>query len=331
MDTSATYYETLITRYLSGEASPQELAELSAWVGSADENLSLFSEYRKSWSLLEAAQIDSNVDVDSEWDALTKRIDLEEETPEREHRITPLRRLMRVAAVLLIFILPAMFYYWNYMRTVEEALVAEANIIESTLSDGTMVALNAGSILQYPSHFNGKERNVSLEGEAFFDVTHNEEKAFVITADKLQVRVLGTSFYVNTRSSDNTMEVVLISGEVRLEYMDKQMLLLPGEKAVVLEDYGEIVKKHNDDPNFIAWKTKKLRFKDTPLSEIIKVLKKVYHKDIVILNPEILNCRITATFDGQSLEAVLNVLQSTIDIKAKPNGPVIEISGTGCQ
>jgi ferric-dicitrate binding protein FerR (iron transport regulator) len=109
------------------------------------------------------------------------------------------------------------------------------------------------------------------------------------------------------------------------------MLLHPGEKAVVLKQFGEIVKKENDDPNFMAWKTKRLEFIDTPLSEIIDVLRKVYHKDISVLNPEILDCRITATFEQQSLETVLKVLQSTIDIEVKANASGIEISGNGCQ
>ena len=172
---------------------------------------------------------------------------------------------------------------------------------------------------------------MSLEGEAFFDVAHNQEKAFIIEAERMQIKVLGTSFYVNTRGGNNTMEVVLISGSVQLNYGDKEMMLEPGDKAIVLEESGEIVKQENKDPNLLAWKTKKLRFNDTPFSEIVDILKKVYQKDIIVMNPNIMNCRITATFDGQSLEAVLMVLQSTLDINVRPNGSQIEISGEGCQ
>ena len=177
----------------------------------------------------------------------------------------------------------------------------------------------------------GDERKVSLEGEAFFDVTHNAKKAFVIEANEMHIKVLGTSFYVNTNSSDNTMEVVLMTGSVQLTYQGKEMMLEPGDKAVVLEQFGEIVKQENQDPNLLAWKTKKLHFDNTPISEIIDILKKVYQKDIVVLNPDILNCRITATFDGLSLEAVLLVLQTTIDFNVRPNGNTIEISGEGCK
>ena len=108
------------------------------------------------------------------------------------------------------------------------------------------------------------------------------------------------------------------------------MVLRPGDKAVMLKQHGEIIRQENTDPNLLAWKTKILRFIDTPLHDIIKVLENVYHKDIIVINPEINNCHITATFEGKSLEAILLVLQSTINITAKPNGNSIELSGTGC-
>jgi ferric-dicitrate binding protein FerR (iron transport regulator) len=127
------------------------------------------------------------------------------------------------------------------------------------------------------------------------------------------------------------MEVVLLSGSVELAYSGRTMLLEPGEKAVVLKQHGEIVRQQHSDPNLLAWKTRKLQFDNTPLGQIVEKLESVYHKEIVLLNPGIENCRITATFDGESLEAVLRVLQSTIDITARPNGDTIELSGAGCQ
>lgn len=327
----ATYYETLITSYLSGEAGMAEVSELNTWLAEDDANLQLFRDYRKSWALQEAQRIENSTDLDSEWAAFAERTGIAKDPVSRELMPQSRRRFIRVAAVLLLLIASSLIYFWFFMPPGEDMLFADKQVVESTLPDGTQVALNAGSSLHYPSRFKGNERKVSLEGEAFFDVTHDEEKAFVINAEEMQIRVLGTSFYVNTHSDDNTMEVVLISGSVQLSYNDKQMLLEPGDKALVLKQHGEIVKQQNKDPNLLAWKTKKLRFDNTPLSEIIDVLKKVYHKDITVLNPEILNCRITATFEGQSLETVLLVLQSTIDITARPNGDKIELSGKGCQ
>ncbi|NQT78132.1 MAG: FecR domain-containing protein [Bacteroidetes bacterium] len=331
MNKAHTYYETLITRYFSGEAGADEVMELSAWVRSDPAHQQLFKEYQKSWALVEASNMDASADLDTSWAKIAQKTGINEAPAPQIIRNAGYRRFARVAAILLILIIPALFYFWNYMRPGSDVLYAENQIVESTLSDGTMVALNTGSTLEYPERFKGKERTVTLEGEAFFDVSHVYDKAFVINADKLKIRVLGTTFNVNTNAGNNTIEVVLVSGEIQLVYNEKQMLLHSGEKAVVLKQFGEIVKKENDDLNFMAWKTKRLEFTDTPFSEIIDVLRKVYHKDISVLNPEILDCRITATFEQQSLETVLKVLQSTIDIEVKSNASGIEISGNGCQ
>jgi ferric-dicitrate binding protein FerR (iron transport regulator) len=331
MNKDATYYESLIAGYLSGEASAAEAAELNAWLGADPGNMRLFTETRKAWLLHEAHYVENYTDLDKEWEILTSRTGLYNEATAKKLSMQTRRSFLRIAAVFLLLIIPSMVYYWFLLPPDSDLLYAENRVLESTLPDGTQVALNAGSSLEYPEKFNGKERKVNLQGEAFFDVVHDENKTFVIKAQELQIKVLGTSFYVNTKSNENTMEVVLMEGSVQLDFNNKQMVLEPGEKAVILKQHGEIVRQENTDPNLLAWKTKVLHFTDARLHEIVDVLENVYHKDIIITCPEINNCRITATFEGQSLEAILLVLQSTIDITAKPNGDSIELSGSGCQ
>lgn len=331
MDENATYHEILIARYLSGEATPDELSELSAWLMDDAGNQRFFRGIRDSWALQQAMVVEDTVDPDREWEALSQRTGITMAPVSRTLGERSRRYLMGAAAVALLLILPSIIYFLFFMQAREDLLAAENHVVESVLPDGTEVALNAGAVLHYPTRFTGKERRVSLEGEAYFDVVRNEKKAFVIEADNMLVRVLGTSFYVNTHAADNTMEVVLLSGSVQIDFNDRQVSLEPGEKAVVLRQEGEILKQHHSDPNLLAWKTRKLSFDNTPLSQIVAVLEKVYHKDIIILTPEIGDCRITATFEGQSLEAVLLVLQSTIDITARPRGDTVELSGTGCQ
>ena len=331
MDQNHTYYETLISRYLSGEATGIEITELAAWIRSDDEHMRLFIELQQAWALTESARIESQTSLDEEWDAMAARTGLDTSARPLLRRMPAGRRLLLVAAVMLLLLAPALLYLWYSTGPTESMLVAGNHVLESTLPDGTQVSLNAGATLIFPSRFMGTERKVVLQGEAFFDVAHNRAKTFVIDAEDLQIRVLGTSFYVNTESSDNTMEVVLISGSLRLDYGGEQMLLDAGEKAVAIKQKGSMHRQAHDDPNLMAWKTRKLFFDNTPLGDIVKVLEKVYHKEIVILNPEILNCRITATFDGEPLEAVLKVLQSTIDLQVRPNGNALELSGRGCQ
>jgi len=331
MGENNTYYEDLISRYLGGEASPEDISRLEAWLEADPANKAIFREMRRAWSIDSALRVDQLLDTDVEWAGMAERIGISEEPKSRQMSTQTRRSFLRIAAVFLLLIIPSMVYYWFFLPAGRDLLVAETHMVETELSDGTQVALNAGSTLNYPKEFEGKERKVSLDGEAYFDVAHVDKKAFVINARDLNIRVLGTSFYVNTRAENQTMEVVLMEGSVQLEYNDKNMLLEPGDKAVVLLQHGDIVKQTNRDPNLLAWKTRKLQFDNTPMQEIVEVLENVYHKKIVVLNPDINNCRITATFERESLETVLMVLQSTIDIRVRPNGDSIELSGKGCQ
>jgi ferric-dicitrate binding protein FerR (iron transport regulator) len=243
--------------------------ELSAWVKADPAHQQLFKEYKKSWALVEASLMEDSADTDAAWAEIVHKTNLNKTPDRRINRNAVYRRFARVAAILLILIIPTLFYFWNYIIPGSDVLYAQNHIVESTLPDGTVVALNTGSCLEYPAKFRGKERTVSLEGEAFFDVSHDRNKAFIVKADGLNIRVLGTVFNVNTNAGNNSIEVVLVSGEVQLIYGEKLMLLHPGEKAVVLKEFGEIVKKENDDPNFNSWKTKRLEFDDTPFGEII--------------------------------------------------------------
>ncbi len=331
MNKDNTYYESLIGRYLNGEAGPTEISELAAWVSASEENRLLFTRTRKAWALAESVNMEVRADVDAEWAALKKSLEQEDSPVVRKLEVSHRRSFLRVAAILLVFILPSVIYFLFFMNPGMNSLVADVRQVEQTLPDGTQVTLNTGSSLQYPSKFKGSERRVSLQGEAYFDVAHKPEMPFVIEAGDLQVKVLGTKFYMNAREDDEQMEVVLLSGSVALSYEGKDMLLEPGQKAVVLKKHKEIVRQPSDDPNLLAWKTRVIRFNDTPLQEVVELLSKVYQRDIRLMNQEISNCRLTATFEKESLEAILMVLQSTLDINVRPNGQVIELSGESCE
>jgi ferric-dicitrate binding protein FerR (iron transport regulator) len=327
------YYETLITRYLSGETSVDETSDLLLWLRDDPDNLNLYMEMRKIWIIQHANIVDRVTDLDKEWQALFKAAENPDAPVKKpSFSISPMF-LSGVAASIFLLLIPTLtlLYFLVLMPADQNTLFADGLVLESSLPDGTQIALNEGSTLYYPSRFSGDERVVTLVGEAYFDVSHNEDKAFIINADKMKIKVLGTSFYINTKTNSNTMEVALISGTVELNYRDQELLLKPGEKAIINKKSGSIEMQNNIDLNLLAWKTKTLEFNDTPLGKIIKVLEKVYNKEILVMNPEINNCRITATFNGQSLDAILRVLQSTIDVTFQPNGNKIEISGTGCQ
>ncbi|HTX88401.1 MAG TPA: FecR domain-containing protein, partial [Bacteroidales bacterium] len=167
-----------------------------------------------------------------------------------------------------------------------------------------------------------------------FEVKHDVSKPFVISSGNVNVEVLGTTFYVNTERADGKLEVILNSGKVAVYFSEtpgNRVILTPGEKAEVSRDTRKIEKDVNDDPNWLSWKTGRLVFNNTPLGEIAQDLMRVYPVKIELTSPGISRCLVTATFENQSLESVLNVLKATLNVKITISGTTIMISGDACR
>ncbi|MEI7660897.1 MAG: FecR domain-containing protein [Bacteroidota bacterium] len=347
METNSTYYIDLITRYLNGEATPGDIRELENWVNVDSGNREIFSEYHQTWKVLGKAKSDLPGEIDQAWLQIHSRIhgiDLKEQKTRPILQVKKSSILkaqsslfiswsLRIAAVLLVAVIPAYFLY-RYMAAPSETQLAAGNsVAEYTLPDGTVVTLNAGATLAYPSRFEGSSRNVKLQGEAWFEVARDQAKPFIIAAANVRIRVVGTSFFVNTRSWNNASEIILQTGKVKVYYADKpekMAFLLPGDRAELPSGSYDISKTSNQDQNFLAWKTRHLVFCNTPLNEVAALLTRVYHTSIRISGDRLSECRITTTFDKQSLESVVNVLKATLDLQVRNTGAGIEISGRGC-
>jgi len=356
MEKDRTYFEGLIARYFSGEASPEEVAELSAWVALSAGNESIFKASQHAWTALETYRIEESVDVEEEfqkmYDVRCTMYDLK--TTNHESRITnhesrltnhdsrltthdsrilhPASFILRAAAVIILLAIPSFFLYRYFTKPVMEELAATTGRVESTLPDGSKISLNTGAVLRYPGQFRGKKRSVSLEGEAYFDVAHDASKPFIIATDGVRVEVKGTSFYINTRLMNGDFELVLTTGKVEL-YFERQpgksMTVSPGEKAII--HGGQISISPNEDANYMAWKTHRIIFTNDPLDAVAAALSKVYQADIRLGDPSLASCRLTATFDNQSLESVLKIIKATLDVDVRNSGTLVEISGKGCR
>jgi transmembrane sensor len=340
MEKDRTYFEELIARYLSKEATPAEISELSSWVNEDPENEAVFTESRYTWMAIEEVRITESADVDEAWETFKDRAGLGEDSKpavssrqSNTARTIPMYRvLLRIAAVIIILAFPA-FHLYKYLQQPEiKEFAAGTGRAGTLLPDGSQVVLNSGAVIKYPEKFKGKKRAVSLDGEAYFDVAHNASKPFIISTDGIRVEVKGTSFYINTHSLNGDFELVLTSGTVEL-YFENQAgrarVLNPGEKAIIHGD--EIIISPNTDANYMAWKTRKITFNNEPLNSVAATLSKVYQANIRLGNASLAQCRLTATFDNQSLESVLNVLRATLDVDVRNSGSLVEISGKGCR
>lgn len=330
--TDDTYDPGLITAYLSGEASPQEVEELTSRIKADPGYDRLFREMHRTWLLMKQQEID-RIDPAEEWATFNGKMILEGRPVE-----VPVRRLMpsralRIAAVMLMLMLPlaAVFYFVVPPRI--QHLTATTGILDQTLPDGSQVSLNTGATLDFPKRFRGKIRGVNLTGEAWFDISH-QAKPFVVSAGEMQVVVRGTRFLVRTGDDGLPAGVILESGSVAITLPGKAgdtTLLEPGQTATYDAATGSVIVTPTDDPNYLAWKTRQITFHNDPLDRIVETLNRIYHANIRLAHPGMANCRITATFDNQSLESVLKVLEATLGLEIRNTGKAIEISGKGCE
>jgi len=204
------------------------------------------------------------------------------------------------------------------------------------LSDGTKVWLNAGSQLVYPAVFSNKTRQVTLIGEAFFDVTKNPQSPFVVRASDVSVEVLGTRFDISAYPDDKIIQTVLEEGKVNLKYSEKGIFgrdyvveMNPNQMVEFNKTSGEASSKLVDVSKYVSWKDGMLEFEKVDLGRALMQVERFYNVKIHLSDPEIGNFKLSGKLDlKDEPEDVLNVIKLTvpIDWQKKSNGDFIIIN-----
>lgn len=183
-----------------------------------------------------------------------------------------------------------------------------------TLSDGTIVMLNAGSTLKFPFQFNGQQRNVYLEGEAFFKVTKDVKHPFIVHTSLTQIKDLGTQFDVNTYHSGK-VHTSLVEGKVETRSRDgKIMSLSPGFQADYDSSEG-FSKSKFDEMDVLSWMNGVYYFHNKPVDKLIDLMSRCYGVKVDIDNPKVKNIAMTGIMDKNNLLEFLNDLQTTAGVK----------------
>lgn len=328
-------YLDLIGKYLANEASEEEINIVEAWVKKDAENQKTFRELKQAWMLSNTKATDEQINLNAEWAKLNATLfDEKELTDESASEVKNFNynKFLKVAAIIVIFLTAGYFLFYLVSNPSTEQLVAGNTIISGTLPDGTKVTLNHNSILKFPKIFASNIRAVQLQGDAYFDVAHNLSKPFVIKTKNIQIEVLGTSFYINAKEEQPTIDVYVKTGKVAIIGDKKEKLFLTaGEKGTFDKLNNQLTKKENLDPNFISWKTRLLTFENESLVNVIDKINQTYHSNITIENPDIYHCLLTATFEDQPLEIIMEVILETFDLNIEEEDGNILISGNGCQ
>jgi transmembrane sensor len=325
MEKSETYFTELVALYFSGEATTEDMEILSGWLASDPERQKQFEEYRRTWTLMEEERIGDKINAETEWAKFNMT---------KSRASFTFTMALRIAALFILLLVPAWFI-WRYFTGPDMITVtAQAGPVECTLPDGTLATLNKRAMIEYPEKFSGRTRTVTVTGEVCFEVSHDAAKPFIVQAASIRVEVLGTVFYVNAPQGQDNISVILTSGRVATYFKgekSRKVLLEPGEAAEISVAEHSIAKHEADDPNLLAWKTRRMVFENASLGEVVEVLNGVYQSRIKLEDPGLAGCRVTVTFDGQSLESVLNVLRATLGISTTSASDGITISGKACE
>lgn len=319
----------MLGKYLSHETNATETQQVEHWVNQSGENRKELDEIRLMLEQSDAVYRLKNYDSEAAWKKVAEKTEPAQPTTLRwiNFRKDSVKTFYKYAAVILVaLLLGTAGYFIGFQNPLQEIYTTEVapdiqNTNEYILPDGSAVTLNSHSKIIFPKHFKGEIREVTITGEAFFDVKPNPEKPFVINAGEARIRVLGTSFNVSAYPENEKVEVVVETGRVEVEHKEadsvakkQKILLTRGEKGTLLEKENKLQKSLNTDRNYMAWKTRNLVFEETPMSQVISHLKKTYRINIEVNDEDINKMLLTAEFDKKPVDFILNVVQLTFDL-----------------
>lgn len=202
-----------------------------------------------------------------------------------------------------------------------EMIVPNGKRINITLSDGSIVHLNSGSSFRFPVKFiSGKTRKVFLKGEGFFEVAKHKSDAFIIGANDIDIKVLGTTFNVSSYKEDKAINTVLVEGSVHVYNTGSPNLginLEPGQMASWYKEKGDMAVVNVNTRLYTAWITGKLVLRNTPFKIIRKKLERYYNVSIINKNKALDEQRYNVNFDNETIEQVLKTINENFNINYK--------------
>jgi ferric-dicitrate binding protein FerR (iron transport regulator) len=324
----------LLTRYLSGDISEDERLVAEKWIAQSPDNTTTFKDLKSVWDSLDKVQDLAMIDLESEWIRQKNMIGFKKIHEDQKGEKSHFWNISKIAAVFLVLFAAAFAIYYFGPDFKISRMVTDEDTKTLELADGTMVTLNASSSIRYPIKFKGNTREVSLTGEAYFEVFHDSDKPFIVNTELTAIKVVGTAFNIRAYEEQSETVVTVTEGKVAFfpkEEPEKQIILDKNKIGTYNRKNGNIQSDPATDVNFLAWKTGRIVFENSTLNNVRNTLNDVYRANISLQNSTLDNCRITATFDQQSLDSVLKVIASTLDLDITRKGDVITLSGEGCQ
>lgn len=310
---------------------------MERWIQADSERKDQVEKLHAVWK--ETEKLPYKLNVDRAWDSLSSNMDKMDQEAEKLRKISQddykpasvlkkysdktgnirkpgilARRVALIAATIAIMISAGYFSHFMSQGNPENSIAEVTYRVLETqngerasynLSDGSKVFLHAGSKLRIPNNFNEDSRELILEGEAYFDVSHNPEKPFIVQSELSYTKVIGTKFLVHAWPDENReVEVVVSEGKVLLgdsryqnEEHKKEAFITKNQKGVLTADNGPVITEENDIEWYTGWTEGRLVFNNRELGEVLPRLERWYDIDIRVSDESISKRKITAEID----------------------------------
>lgn len=325
--------DDLIGKVLANEASTEEQLRFSNWVQLSEENRHHVIQMKVIFDRAASNTFQLSFDEDVAWHKIKSRL-----TKSNEGKtvfmteLTSRRAILRIAASIMFFCCVGMMAYFTLSKKSAQifAVVADTKTIQDSLPDGSAVFLNKKSSITYESNLK-KTRKVNLKGEGFFEVKHEEERPFVVEAEGVLVRDIGTSFNVKAYPESDTIVVTVQTGEVQIYTLkDKGLNLKRGETGMYSKYLKQFTRLEKTDTNILSYKTGLFSFNSTDLKSVIEKINEVYDSRIKLDSPSLDKCPITVDFHGDTIDTIIEVIAETLKLTVIRKDNEIILKGTGC-
>lgn len=325
MKTENEHIDNLIRHFVQGDITAEGLGELNDFVRQSEENRQYARNLRELLFDRAAAKAHEEFDVEQALHRFRAHVHTGEAAEKRARRM-PIRLLVRVAAVLLLIMLPIIAYFLGMQKVngqfaMIETSVPDGSQLSLVLPDGSRVRLNSGSTIRYSQGFGISDRRLYLQGEGFFSVKHNERLPLCIVTKDVVLHDLGTAFKVSNYQEDQHATISLYEGELSIDNLisqQKGLAVKPGERIVVNKTTGQLHKESIKETMDEGASMNTLYFDNQPLEMIAPVLSRNFGVPIEV-DKEVRSKRFYLIFNKRTsnIEQILQTMTQTGHVKCR--------------
>lgn len=321
MNNNNKHIDNLIARYIAGEASEKERLELEKWMNSNESNRKYFDGIVFANDRAVSSHKINKVDVDSAWLKVHQQMKAGRENSHvkdtKTRTLIPIWAKIAAVALLITGLSFVLYQLANHAQISVPgyALTSTDSIYNHTLADSSTIIINRNSSLIVADNYGKKERRLTLDGEAFFEVTHNPEVPFIVESNETFIQVTGTSFNIQNLETDSLIEVYVKTGSVLFFSNENEgIALIAGETGIFNKNTGIFIKTIQQKSNVTAYATRVFVFYNTPLHELFRQIQKVYKVEVVFDQPEIEHYPITVSFNNDDIDTIMSIVSETLNL-----------------